>query len=269
MFLGPQFVPTFSFARTAVQSLSQACSSITQPVRPNLVYYWARGEYEKAYAVYYKISRYSAFLVLMTAAFLSAFASDFLRLWIGPRFVTGNPLFRADIVLWILLCAHLPRMMHSISWQLVFAQNRQNALTVLICVEAVVNTVLALFLIQRYGTVGLATATLLPMFLSHVVALPLIMRRVAGVSLRRYATEGIGRPLAGAAVVAAAAFALRGRLPVHSWADLFLNAGILAALALLIGAVFIVQPEDKQRVVSIASSLRSRLRPQAAASERV
>jgi O-antigen/teichoic acid export membrane protein len=266
IFLGPQWVASFSFARIAVQSLSQACSSITQPARPNLVYHWARGEFDQAYAIYYKIVRYSSYVAFMVGAFLTPFGSDFLRLWVGERMVTGNVWFRADVVLWLLLLAQLPRMMHSMSWQLLFAQHRQKPLMILISIEAVVNIAMALVLVQPYGTVGLAIATAIPMFISHTIVLPIIMQRVAGVSLRRYLVDGIGRPLAGGLAVALAGFVLRGFHPATRWADLFSNAAVLAALALGIGFFAVLGGDDRQRVLSMASAVRARLRPKAAAS---
>jgi O-antigen/teichoic acid export membrane protein len=253
IFHGPQWVATYSFARIVVMAISQACLAITQAVRPHLVYYWARGEYDTAYTIYYLITRYSTYVVSMMAAFLFPYAPDFLRLWIGARFVTGDWWFRTDIVLWLLLSAQLVRMMHSTSWQLLFAIRRHNALVILITVEAMANAALSLLLVQSYGAVGLATALFVPMLFSQAVVLPLIMRHSAGVSVRRWVIDGVSRPLIGAACVAIAGFFLRQWIPPRTWPILLGEAAVLAALALAIGVAFVVRPEDRRRAITLLS----------------
>jgi O-antigen/teichoic acid export membrane protein len=265
IFIGPQWAASFTFARMAVGSLAQACAAITMPVRPNVIYHWAREEYAHAYELYYKISRYSAFVAVMTAAFLIPFGSDFLRLWIGPRFVTGNVWFRADVVLLILLMNQLPRMIYSMSRQLLFAQNRQKILTILTIADAAVNTTLALMLVRSHGPVGLAIAELIPTLCLYCVAFPFLLRKVAGVSIRRFIRDSVGPPVVGAAAMTAIGFLLRSWMPVHSWGELLTIAVIMAVLSLGIGAIFIVHPDDRRLVLTKVLSLRSRLQPKAAA----
>jgi O-antigen/teichoic acid export membrane protein len=259
-FLGARWVPHYSFARLLIQSISDACSSITQALRPNLIHHWARGEYPQAYAIYYTAARYSSFLVTMCAAFLLGFAKEFFSLWIGSRFVTGPVLFRTDLVLYLLLAAQIPRMGHSISWQLLFATYKQKALSVLVACEGVVNLTLALCLVRGYGVVGIALATTIPMLISHGIVLPLLMRRLVGISLRRYLLEGVGRPLAAASVVWAFGLILKRALPPLGWRPLLLDAAILGTLGLTLGMLFVIRPEDRARVAAWAGSAWRRLR---------
>ena len=191
-------------------------------MHPNLIYHWARGEYEAAYTIYYTMARYSAFPLLLGTAFLGVFGSDFLRLGIGARFLSVSWWFRADIVLFFLLAAQVPRALHSISWQLLQASNKQHALSVLIGVEAMCNLGLA-FALVRHGTVGLAIAVFIPMSISQGIVLPILLRRLVGVSMRRYLLEGIGRPLIVAATVAALGAVLHRWIPPAGWPWLILD----------------------------------------------
>lgn len=257
VFLGSHCVPAYHFARLIVENLTQGCLAITQALRPTLVYHWATGERERVYAIYYAGARYSAYVVTMLAAFLFAYGSDFLRLWIGSRYVTGSPLYRSDFVLFALLAAHLPRLMHSISWQLLFATNQQRALTILIACEGVVNTVLAILLVRPYGVLGVAFGTLIPMLLSHLVILPLLMRKLAGISLRRYVWHGVGRPVLAALAIWIAGVGLRSALPPAGWRMFFAEGIGLGALALLLGAGFVVKRGEWEWVRATLVDLRA------------
>jgi O-antigen/teichoic acid export membrane protein len=256
-FWGSQWVPTYSFARILVASISDLCSYITQPIRPNLIYHWARNEYEAAYTIYYTIARYSAFPVLLAAAFLGVFGTDFLRLWIGPRFVSGLWWFRADVVLFFLLAAQVPRALHSVSWQLLQATDKHRSLSILIVIEAICNLALAFRLI-RYGTVGLAIALFIPMFLSHVVVLPILLRRFVGFSMQRYVIEGVGRPILVAAVVTMVGVALYAWNPPNSWPSLLFDGASMAAIGLLLGVAFVLRPVDRGSIIGRLRSMMAR-----------
>lgn len=249
-FWGVAFVPLYAFARILVQNITFACQAVTQPLRPNLLLYWTRGEKDKAYEVYYTGARYSSFVAGMLVAFVAAYSSDILRLWVGRRFVEGDILFRSDIVLLLLLFANLPRLLHSISWQFLFATNTQRGLTILLMCEAVVNIVLSLLLVKPYGLVGLGIASLIPMVLSHLINVPLLIRKSVGASFRRYVTDGVARPLAGSVVIFLLGVWLRFSFPVVGWTELFLQGGILASLALLFGVAVVATPLDRERLVN-------------------
>jgi O-antigen/teichoic acid export membrane protein len=263
IFLGPQWVATYAFARIIVSSVIEICSSITQVIRPNLIYHWARKEYEQAYSIYYTIARYSTFPVLLAAAFLAVFGSDFIRLWIGERFVTGDWWFRSDIILMFMLGAQIPRAMHSVSWQILLATNTQHALSVTIVIEAACNLALAFWLV-RYGTVGIAIALFIPMFLSHVFVVPVLLQRLVGISMRRYWVEGVGRTVLVALAVAVLGLALHSMIPPRHWPSLLLDGGIMAAVGLALGIVFVLRPEDRISLVARATDIIRRRRMAAA-----
>jgi len=247
VFLGARRVPIYHFARLVVENITQACRAITEALRPTLIYQWAKGEQGRVYDIYYAGARYTTFVGAMLAAFFFAFGGDFLRLWIGERYVSGPAYFRSDLVLVILLAANLPRWMHNISWQLLFATNRQQALTWLIICESLTNIGLSIVLVRPYGVLGIALGTLIPMLVSHLLLLPWMMRRLVGISLRRFVRDGVGRPLLAAAAVFAACVVVRSAFPPAGWALFIVEGAGLGLLALLVGMVFVARAEERAR----------------------
>ena len=112
------------------------------------------------------------------AAGILVFGKDFIRLWLGNPYVTGAWTTRSDIIMLILLAANLPRMLQSISWQLLFGMARMRFLMWLNICEAVANLGLSLLLVRYYGPAGVALGTLLPLLISHGIIMPVYTSRV-------------------------------------------------------------------------------------------
>ncbi|MCZ2078873.1 MAG: polysaccharide biosynthesis C-terminal domain-containing protein [Bryobacterales bacterium] len=248
LFLGARWVANYSFARLIVRTITSACSSITQALRPNLVHHWARQEYNQVFSIYYAGVRYSSFILTMSSAFLFAYGREFMSLWIGARFTEGPWQFRTDIVLYLLLASQIPRTMHSMSWQFLFAVAKQKSFAIMIACESVINVILAVVLIQKYDVAGIAIATTIPMFLSHTVLVPWLMRRLVGVSIRRYILEGIGRPvILGVGMWIFGLWLKRVILPV-AWKPLLLDAAIIGAVGTALAFIFVMRPGDRPRL---------------------
>lgn len=259
--LGPMWVATYTFARLLIVSVSDLTNAVTQTLRPNLIYHWARREFEEAYTIYYTASRYSSFMATTAAAFLLMFGKSFLALWIGERFVSGSMFYRTDFILYVLIAAHLPRMMHNMSWQLLLAANKQRSFMVVAVGEAVLSVGLAIVLVQYWGVLGLAIATMIQMFISYLVIMPLLISRLVGVQLGRYFTEGIARSLIAALILTATGWGLQQLLPVTGWPTMLRSAVIYGVVATVLGGTFVIRPADRslliQRAVTMLASIRS------------
>jgi O-antigen/teichoic acid export membrane protein len=255
-FLGASRVPTFSFARQFISLILNTCSSITQAIRPNLVHHWTLGEKDAFFEVYYTIARYSAFFVTMMAAFLVVFGKDFLALWIGERFVTGDPRFRTDLILLVLLAGYVPRALNSISAQALLATRHHSYFARIIFVDSLVNLGLSLALVRPYGTLGLAIGSLIPALVTNLVAVPYLTVRKVGISLRRYWLEGAGPSCLVALAAVLVGFAFRESSGGRSWWTVGQGGALMALTGLALGYFFLLKKEHQKRITGI---LRSRL----------
>jgi O-antigen/teichoic acid export membrane protein len=255
-FLGPSRVPTFSFARQFTSLMMNVCASITQAIRPNLVHHWTLGEKAAFFDIYYTIARYAAFLITMMAAFLAVFGRDFIGLWIGERFVTGDPRFRTDIILLVLLAGYVPRAMNSISVQALLATRNQSSYARAIVVDSIVNLALSLALVRPYGTLGLAIGSVIPMLVTNLLVVPLLVFRKVGVSIRRYWVEGVGPSILVAVAAALLGVAYRQWSGAASWWTVGMGGSLMAVTGLALGYVFLLKNEHRKRLSSI---VRNRL----------
>lgn len=260
LFAGAALVPNYAFARLLVQTVTDIGNTITQALRPNVIYHWARNETEHAYTIYYESARYSAYVMWVGVAGLFVLGREFLSFWIGERFVTGSIWNRSDVVLAVLLIGHLPRMMHAMSRQVLFATSKHRALAVQMAGEAVANLALALILIRPFGLLGLALASAIPMLISDGIALTRTMKIAAGVSLRRLAFKSIAPAGLTAAGVYAAGMVFRHFIVVRDWMTLAAVAGLTGLTAIVAGYVFVLSPAARAWVWTIGPKLMTRFR---------
>jgi hypothetical protein len=141
---------------------------------------------------------------------------------------------RADIVLIILAAAFLPRLLHSISIQFLYATRRLSFMAGIHCLEAVLRIGLSLALVTRWGLAGVAVANLIPIFLLQGIAVPLYLCRTFLFPPGTYLMDAIVRPFAVGLFAYLLSIILTTFVNPATW-PIFLAE---AAIALAIGALF-------------------------------
>lgn len=125
---------------------------------------------------------------LSTAAFLSfgvgtliiVFGKQFIVLWLGTDFLDAVP------VLWVLAAAYSLALAQTSGISLMFALKKHKLLAAITIVEGIANVALSIQLAPRYGILGVAIGTAVPMLVIKVFFQPIYVSRIIGISLRRY-----------------------------------------------------------------------------------
>jgi O-antigen/teichoic acid export membrane protein len=249
VFLGVRWVTYFSIGSMLVNYASDVCSAVTRSFTPHFTHLHAAGEHAEIKRLYLLGSRLAGLFAAAAAAGLFVFGRSFIHLWQGPAYVSGSIEYRSDVVLVVLLCAYFPRLLQSISWQLLFASRNQGFLMWLSLCEAVANLALSVFLVRRMGLLGVALGMFIPLMITHVVFLPVYVLRKFEISWREYLGQGIGRPLITGSLMFLVARSLVYWRDPQSWSWFIVEV----ALTLVAGTVFtlalgITQSERKDLV---------------------
>lgn len=259
-FVGIQWVTYYSIGAMLVQYGSAACSCVTRSFTPHFTHLHASGEFEQLNRVFlHGVRLAGAFSAILVSA-MFVWGGPLISLWIGPAYVSGPWTLRSDAVMIVLLLAHFPRLLQSISWQLLFASRTQSYLLRLTLIEAIANLTLTLLLVRRYQLLGVAVGTLAPLAVTHLFFLPRFVVRRFGLGWRRYFTQGVARPLGCGGLSLIVMWALRSYLYPLSWPLLF--TGVAASMAAAAVIVWFVGMDGKDRLA--ASSVLIRLLPQKA-----
>jgi O-antigen/teichoic acid export membrane protein len=140
-----------------------------------------------------KATRYCALLLCLLGLPLFFGAYPLLSLWVGKRYATQSALY-----LEVLVLGNVVRQLAYPYILVVVATGKQHLATIGGIVEACVNIVLSIWLVQRIGAVGVAVGTLAGAFVGlsmHlVVSIPLTQAAIH-VQRSRFVLQGLLRPL--------------------------------------------------------------------------
>ncbi len=231
MFVGIEAVTYYTIGATLVEYASSLCSNITRVFTPRFTTLQSSNAAGELHRLYLFAMRFAGMVVSVLGAGVLLYGRDFIRLWVGPSYVSGPWTARSDVVLTILMLANLPRMLQSVSWQLLYGVGRVRFLMWLNVGEAVANLGLSLLLVRFYGPAGVALGTLFPLLISHVLILPVYICGTFSIRISDLLRKGILVPLLTGGVTAAISLVILRLVPPYTWNEFFLDVFITVLLS--------------------------------------
>lgn len=200
----------------AIQCLNPALA-IFQPV-------FSRQEARQDQNAIQKTFLFASKIALSVACFAAfgmiALGKPFIERWIGRTYLDAYPC----LVILAIACALTVSAYPGIN--LLFGVSRHKVYAVLTITEGVLNLALSIFLARRYGMLGVALGTAIPMFLIRTLIQPVYVCHVAGIPYRRYCAC-MARFLASIAL----SLVLPAFLAVRFAAPDYVQLGLMALLA--------------------------------------
>ena len=216
--LSVALVTSFNVATRLMEYFRQIIVGFTGPLLPAFSGLEGRNRAEDVRGLFLVSTRITMTLSTFIASMLLLNGREFLRFWVGAKYVSSYP------ILAILTIGTVASLAQGPSTGLLIARGRHKFLGILTLCEGITNLCLSIYWARRYGLVGVALGTTVPMLVSSLGILPWYVMRVAKVTFREYFTSALGRPLAAALIFAAVGFA------AHTvWSE----PNILAFLSLL------------------------------------
>jgi O-antigen/teichoic acid export membrane protein len=114
---------------------------------------------------------------------LIAWGLPFIQRWMGPSYVDAYP------CLFVLALGYTVALWQVPSVNLLFAISKHKFYALANSVEGLANLALSLWLVGRFGILGVALGTFIPMFVVKSIVQPLYVCRVSKVPLGEYARE--------------------------------------------------------------------------------
>ncbi|MEQ1693149.1 MAG: oligosaccharide flippase family protein [Gemmatimonas sp.] len=229
--MGPQMVTYYVIGQSLVNYLRQGVNAITLALTPFFADLNARRQDDRTLELFLGGTRAATLVTGLIAGGLLAFAPDFLTLWVGPQYVSGEWTRRSDVVLLVLLTAMIPRFILSAGHQYLFGTNQQGYLSRVVVVEGVANLALSLLLVGPLGLAGVAIGSAIPSLVSHGWFAPRFMARALGIHVRRIVIEGqLPGLLCGVVVTVVGMLLARVSRPI-TWGALAIDVGLTLLIA--------------------------------------
>lgn len=122
----------------------------------------------------------SSLLGFGTSMLAIIFGGHFIILWVGEEFAAAIP------VLWILAISYAFALSQGPGISLMYALNKHYYFAVASMIEAVANVVISILLAQKYGIIGVALGTAIPMLIIKIVLQPIYVSRIMRISYFEY-----------------------------------------------------------------------------------
>jgi O-antigen/teichoic acid export membrane protein len=259
MYLSTAAVTLWTVPQRLAEMLQRLTNQLNGVLLPVIVDSDAGQKPERLRAILIQGTRLSLISVVPLGAALVLLAGPLIHAWVGPRFDTSV------VVAQILIGVVVVRVGTATAATLLKGAGRHRLLALSSVGAAVVNLALSLLWIRRFGLIGQALGTLLPVMVSSIFLVwPAACRRV-GLTVADAFRLAVWPALWPVAVMTLVVLPLRDAMPARLWSvALCGGAGTLCyAMTFL---AFAVNREERRSYIAKASELvRARRRVAAAA----
>jgi O-antigen/teichoic acid export membrane protein len=210
-FLGPAIVPFYSIPQSLVryiQTLGWTLSHAFMPLFSDLA---ARSRHEEIQEIYLVASKVVVGVVLALGTGVIILATPFLAVWIGPEYTSHS-----DVIVPLLVIFTILPLLNPFSSRYLTAINRHGVFAKWMPVSALSNLLLSILLVEPYGLVGVACASLIPSLFLQPALLVYTCRQL-GLPVQKYLKTCL-LPLALPLVIMGTFISLvRWQLPLDSY----------------------------------------------------
>ncbi len=185
--VGLALVTPYSIAGSLVAYFSTTMGGISGPLMTELVSRHTTPPRERDF--FLRATKVTMSAALLCVVFALADGRQFLRAWMGESFAFVYP------VLAVLTVANAVDLGQNISMHYLYSHSRHRLMGYWTLAEGVLNLALSISLAQKYGILGVAVGTAIPMLLVKVILQPWYTLREAKISIRQYISHSILVPV--------------------------------------------------------------------------
>ncbi len=242
-----------TFAKMVPTSISSLMGTIVGVFNPQITIAYAEGDQGNLVKVIKSCNRILIFIMSIPIAFLTAYGTDFYRLWLPNQ--DPAALQRLSILsVGVLYVSMSIQVLYH-----VFIITKKVKLNSLVMVgSGVFSTVLSLILLKetKLGVMSFALSSMISGLLRNLIFTPVYAARCLGIRWNRFYGDIV---LGWFSIGAITLLGMGSRLvyPIHSWGSLILTGVIMGPLSLLVNFFIILRKEEREMVLHM---VRSRLK---------
>ncbi|MBS0394288.1 MAG: polysaccharide biosynthesis protein [Proteobacteria bacterium] len=251
----------YALATSLWRQVNSVLGPVPQVAYPVATELHATGDRAGLERLYHDGSRLTLMIMLCVVTIAAAWAEDFYRLWIGPKFLSGMPFQSVALLFQVLLIATATNFTTTIAQQILIGAGYVRLTAMALIGGSVINVGLSVALIGRLGLLGVAIAAVVASVVVDLLTMPILLQRFVGLSAIQFVRRACLRPLAVGILFALLVAGIRMSGHPANWAALLLQgavAGIGAATIVL--AVGLGPSEQARFVVAPLRRVRARLR---------
>ena len=170
-------------------------------------------------------NRVCALIIFPIAAALAILGKSVIEVWVGRRYVaTSYP------ILLVLLIPSTFMLAQAASGRTLFGMAKHHTLAAVTFMEGIANVVLSIILVRRFGVLGDAVGTAVPLACTTLFFLPRHLCRVLNLRMRTYLSQAFLLPLALAMPLVAVLVLVRHWFVAHNFFQLAIQLAVASAV---------------------------------------
>jgi O-antigen/teichoic acid export membrane protein len=232
-FVSTAAIASFSMASKLVEYSTYAVRSMAQIFTPMSSQFHAARDFARLRHTLVAGNRACALIVFPLCIILIILGKSILEVWAGTTYVSSYP---------VLVMLATPRSIYlaqSTSTKILMGMGEHRTLAIVLLVEGVANVVLSILLVGRFGVLGVALGTAIPLFGTSLLFLPHHIARHLDMPLRTLLGRSYLLPAALCVPFAGALLFVRQEFPAHGYRGLILQLAC-GGLVYCVGLSFVV-----------------------------
>jgi len=237
--IGIAAITPFSVVVRLMEYFKQLMTAVIGPVMPAISQLDAQQREGEVRHLFLRATRITALISFLIGVELLLNGKDLLRFWLGESFVGVFSLLLVMTIGYVINFAQSPAVV------LLIAKGRHKDLGWWSLAEGAANLGLSIYWATKYGLLGVAWGTVVPMALSKALVQPLLVAKHSSIRIPEYLSQGFGRPVLALAIFFSTVWISRS-LFIAETVSAFLikciwDASLFSAIAFWIG----LQAEDR------------------------
>ena len=218
-FLSTTAIASFSIAAKLVEYSSYAVRSMSQIFTPLSSQLHTVGDLKRLRWAFLAGSRASAIIAFPLCVVFVILGRSIIVSWVGANYVSSYP---------ILVLLMVPRTLYlaqATSIRILLGMERHRLLASVLLLEGMTNVLLSVLLARRFGVLGVAWGTAIPLACTSLFFLPRHVCRVLGLPLWSFLDRAYRLPLMLSLLLGVALWSVSYAFPTHTLTELLLKIG--------------------------------------------
>ena len=214
-FVGTAAITYFYAGSRLVDYAGEVVSSLSQIFVPMSSQSDAAGNMDRLRKIFIAGNRACAFTTLPMAAVFIIMGKSIIEVWVGKKYV-----MQGYAVLSILILPYTLMLMQSASSRVLFGMSKHGMFAVVTLIEGGANLILSILLVRRWGVLGDALGTALPLAATYIFFMPHHLCSRLGIRTSTYLREAFLLPVMLCAPLVAVLLVLHRRFEAHTYRQL-------------------------------------------------
>ena len=178
--VGVEAVGVYGVAALVIRYMARVITSGMGVLNPRFASLEGRGDTERLQTLLLRSLRVAGILSLGMSFLAATFGPRFIVIWAGEEYAGAVP------VLIILSTSYAFALAQNPGIALMYAVNKHHYYAFYTILEAIANVVLSILLATRYGIIGVALGTAIPLLAVKCLVMPIYVSKIGGVTLSQY-----------------------------------------------------------------------------------